>query len=159
MINAKDNLVFVPYPRFLINNGIYRWVVWCGCWLINSKQGIQMHQNFIFKWPAFVTMYVSWNTIDVEPFVQNYICWHIKSILIWYYKCLAKLEKGISQDKDIFLIISWMVHFGKIDTGKAQWSVVNNRTRFCFSTYIMTLCYLAPWTVFHIFWYILISFQ
>ena len=48
----------------------------------------------------FVTMYSSWNSIDVEPFVHNYFC-HGKGLLIRCYKCLAEFGKGISQDKDI----------------------------------------------------------
>ena len=76
-----------------------------------------MLQNSIFKRSAFVTKYSSWNSIDVEPLVHYYFH-HSKGLLIWCYKCLAEIGKGISQDKDIFLTIPWWICGGKILTKK-----------------------------------------
>ena len=82
--------------------GISTWVLWYGCRLFYPIHGVQMLQNSIFKRSAFVTMYTTWNSIDVEPLVHYYFC-HSKGLLIWCYKCLAEFGKGISQDRDIFL--------------------------------------------------------
>ena len=57
-------------------------------------------------------MYLSWNSIDVEPLVL-YHFGHSKGLLIWHYKCLTEFVKGISQDKDIFLTVSGWIHGGK----------------------------------------------
>ena len=94
----------------------------------------------------------SQNSIDIEPFVPYYFCYS-NVLLIWIYKCLAKFEKGISQDRNIFLNFSWSVYFCKIYTQKVQRSVSNNETWFCFWTCIMTLCYLTVWKVVQVFSY------
>ena len=41
--------------------------------------------------------------MDVEPFVHYYLCYS-EGLLIRYYKCLAELRKGISQNQDISLL-------------------------------------------------------
>ena len=52
--------------------GISMWVVWCGHRLFNPIHGVQMLQNSILKRLAFVTMYLSWNFLDVEPHVHYF---------------------------------------------------------------------------------------
>ena len=87
-----------------LTDGISTWVVWYGCRLFNPIHGVQMLQNSISKRSAFVTIYSSWNSLDVEHTCPLLFC-HGKGLLIWCYKCLAEFGKGISQDKDIFLTI------------------------------------------------------
>ena len=114
-----------------------------------------MLQNRIVKRLAFVTMYPSRYSTDVEPLVQYYFC-HGKGLLIWCYKCLAKFGKGISQDQDIFLTVPQWIHGGKIHTKKVQQSISYNGTRLCFRTYIGTFGHLTSWTIFNILHYILV---
>ena len=49
-------------------------------------------------------MYMTWNAVDIEPFVHNHFC-HGKGLLVWCYKCLTKFGKDISQDKDILFMV------------------------------------------------------
>ena len=123
--------------------------------MFNSIHGIQMLQNRILKRSAFVAMYSSRYSIDVEQFVHYYLC-SGNGLLIWCYKCLIESRKGISQDQDIFLTIPWWIHDGKIHTKKVQWSISHNKSRSYFRTYLGTFGHLTSWTMLNILSYICI---
>ena len=71
-----------------------------------------MLQSSILKWLAFVIVYLSYSSVDVEPLVHYYFAM-VRAFWLSVYKCLAEFGKGISQDKDIFLTISWLIHLVK----------------------------------------------
>ena len=83
--------------------GISTWVVWCGCGLFNSIQGIQMLKYFLFKRLAFVTMYKGQNTIDVEPFVHNYCC-HGKAFWFDVINAWLIFEKALVRTRTYSLL-------------------------------------------------------
>ena len=64
--------------------------------LFNVGHGVQMGQDIILKTTTFVTMNLSWNTLDIESFV-NQDLHDGKFLLVVSNEGLTEPSKGTSQ--------------------------------------------------------------
>ena len=58
--------------------------------------GVQIGKDVILETVTFVTMNMSWNTTEVEPFVNQDLC-AVKYLLVVCNEDLSELGKSISQ--------------------------------------------------------------